>query len=312
MKLISTDEINDRLKNDSEGFIAQAEKEYTNAITEIAATLKENLSEKPIVLLSGPSGSGKTTSALRIESLLDGWGSETHTLSMDSYFLPESQTPEALDENGKMDYESPLRLDTKLLNEHLEILANCGEVEVPKFNFAKQQREPGHTLKRNPGEIVVVEGIHALNPDITGKSYEFATGIYVSVRTRIQDTSGRLLHPSKIRVMRRLIRDGEHRGRQPEQTLDMFRSVQRGEDLYIMPYKYRAHFEIDTFFPYEISVYRDRLIPIFEKLKDSYAGFEGFAEIPGFLREIRGISQQLVPEDALIREFVGGSSLKYT
>lgn len=311
MKLITTDEINRHIKEDSEGFIQQAEKEYSQAITEIALTLRDNISDKPIVLLSGPSGSGKTSSALRIEALLDGWGSETHTLSMDSYFLPESETPEALDENGKMDYESPLRLDTKLLNEHLEILANCGEVQVPKFNFAEQKREKGRTLKREPGELVVVEGIHALNPDITGSSYSFATGIYVSVRTRIQDTAGKLLHPSKIRVMRRLMRDMEHRGRLPEQTLDMFRSVQRGENLYIMPYKHRAHFEIDTFFPYEVSLYRSRLMPVFEKLKDTYAGYEHFSEISGFFAELLDLSAELVPDNALIREFIGGSKLNY-
>ena len=311
MKIITTDELNYRIKTDAEGLIRSAEKIYADQIYEIAETLRENVKEKPIVLLSGPSGSGKTTSALRIEALLDRWGCETHTLSMDSYFLPTAHTPDAVDENGKIDYESPQRMDIPLLNDHLEKLANGEEIDVPKFNFVEQTREKGHTLKRNKNEIVVIEGIHALNPEITGKSYDFATGIYVSVRTRIQNQKGELLHPSKIRVMRRMIRDIVQRGRKPEETLDMYQGVERGENLYIMPYKHRANFDIDTFFDYEVPLYRDRVIPALEELRDTYPDYEKFSEILHFLNELLPLSSEYVPADALVREFVGGSHFKY-
>lgn len=311
MKIITTDELNYRVKNDPEGLIAGAEKEYADHIYEIAETLRENVEEKPIVLLSGPSGSGKTTSAMRIEELLDQWGYNTHTLSMDSYFLPADNTPDAVDENGKIDFESPLRMDIPLLNDHLEKIANGEEIEVPRFNFIEQRREKGHTLQRKQKEIVVIEGIHALNPEITGKSYDFSTGIYVSVRTRLQNQKGELLHPSKIRVMRRLMRDVVQRGRRPEDTLDMYPGVERGENLYIMPYKHRAHFDIDTFFDYEVPLYKDRVIPAFESLKETYPDYHRFSEILSFLYELEALSGEKVPTNALIREFIGGSNFEY-
>lgn len=311
MNIITTDELNYMVKNDPDGLVKAAEKEYADHIYEIAETLRENVKEKPIVLLSGPSGSGKTTSAMRIEALLDEWGCSTHTLSMDSYFLPIVNTPDAVGEDGKIDYESPLRMDIPLLNDHLEKIANGEEIDVPKFNFVEQKREAGHKLKRGKNEIVVIEGIHALNPEITGKSYDFATGIYVSVRTRLQNLSGGLLHPSKIRVMRRMIRDIVQRGRRPEDTLDMYQGVERGENLYIMPYKHRAHFDIDTFFEYEVPLYKDRVIPALEALKDTYPEYDKFSDILGFLYELEALPLDYVPKNALIREFVGGSRFEY-
>ena len=311
MNIITTDEINEKMGAYAEEYVATEEKRYADKLLEVTEVLRENVSTKPIVLLSGPSGSGKTTTALRIEGILDSWGCETHTLSMDSYFIPAHENHEAYDDNGEIDYESPKRLDIALLNRHFEMLANCEEIEIPKFNFKTQTREKGKTLRRKPGEIVVIEGIHALNDEVTGKSYNFATGIYVSVRTRVQNQKGELLPPSKIRLMRRLMRDMEHRGRAPEETLDMYKSVERGENLYIMPYKHRAHFDIDTFFGYEIPVCNERLIPVFESLSQSYSGFENFQVIPEFLSELKPASQDIVPADALIREFIGGSKLEY-
>lgn len=311
MKLITTDELNLEIENGEKQLIERCEIQYQNKLNEIAESLKENHEEKPLILLSGPSGSGKTTTALRIEHMLDTTGFETHTLSMDSYFLPVDETPHAVTENGDVDFESPLRMDIELLNKHLEKIVNCEKIEIPKFNFIKQIREKGKTLKRKPNEFVVIEGIHALNPDITGKSAKYATGLYVSVRTRIQNTLGQLLHPSKIRVMRRLMRDVKHRGRLPKDTLNMFKSVERGENLYIIPYKHRAHFELDTFFDYEIPLYREILIPVFKELAESYDGYNGFEEIPSFLDEIKSITNENVPKHSLIREFIGGSDLRY-
>lgn len=311
MKIITTDELNAWVKDDPAGLIKRSEKAYSDKILEIATTLRENVEQKPIVLLSGPSGSGKTTTALRIEQILDGWGFETHTLSMDSYFLPIKDPRQAVDENGKIDYESPLRLDIELLNKHLEMLANCEEIQVPKYDFKTQTRKAGHSLKRHKNELVVIEGIHALNPDITGNSMEFATGIYVSVRTRLQNTKGELLHPSKIRLMRRMMRDIEQRGRIPEETLDMYKSVERGENLYIMPYKHRAHFEIDSFFDYEVAIYKSIISPVMERISETYKDYERFSDILKFLNEISPLEQTFVPKNSLVREFIGGSDFRY-
>ena len=137
--------LNQQMHTDPIYAIAESEQRYTQQLTRIALDILKHRKEKPILLLSGPSGSGKTTSALRIEQLLEGWGCAAMVLSMDNYYLPESQTPQALNEHGVVDYESPYRLDIPLLNEHLERLSRCEPIQLPVFNFAKQCREPaGH------------------------------------------------------------------------------------------------------------------------------------------------------------------------
>nr|MCR5817318.1 nucleoside kinase [Ruminococcus sp.] len=263
--------------------------------------------DKPIILLSGPSGAGKTTSAKRIEELLDEQDIETYTISMDNYFLPESETPNAVDENGKVDYESPYRMDIKLLNEHMMKIANCEPIEIPSFNFAEQKREPGFTYKRKPGELVLFEGIHALNPEVTNISDDIANCIYVSIRTRLELDNGALLHPSHIRLMRRLLRDKQYRGRGFEATMDMFDSVERGESLYIMPYKDRAKIHIDTFIMYEASVYKpflyDGLREVFERSEDH----KNHEQMQDFLKALEAIPAESVPDYSLVREFIGGS-----
>lgn len=311
MRFVSTDDINSRIAGGVDAFTARCENYYQRQINIISTALSKHTESSPIVLLSGPSGSGKTTTALRIENVLDNCGIECHTLSMDNYFLPHDMTPKAVDENGKTDYESPYRLDIKLLNEHLEKIANCEPVDVPMFDFVHQKRISGHTLSRKKGELVIMEGIHALNPEVTGKSDLFTTGIYVSVRTRLQNKNGDILHPSKIRLARRLIRDLSFRARKFEDTMDMFDSVERGENLYIMPHKHHATYDIDTFIDYELSVYRAVMLEEFHKLSETYADYSRFSDIERFFQELEPITPEAIPQNSLVREFIGGSSLKY-
>jgi uridine kinase len=307
MKFCRLQRINQRMEENAGGFIARAEQRYSDRIRQVAEYLAACCEEKPVVLLSGPSGSGKTTTALRIESLLDSWGHETHTLSMDNYFLPSGTGVMPLDENGNPDFENPQRLDIPLLEEHLQRIFRCEPVEVPIFDFKTQSRPGSIPLHRKPGELVILEGIHALNPAVTGRSDDSMTGIYVSVRTRITGERGQALHPAKIRLMRRLIRDKLFRGREAEETIRMFQSVSRGEQLYIMPYKYRAHIDIDTFMAYEPAVYRDLLLPGLRALDPEFLQQMGESDLPPFLEAMRPDDASLVPEDSLIREFIGGS-----
>ena len=309
MKKLSVSSINDRVCSDMKEFIEESENKYARRLKKAADILAQTHEEKPIILLSGPSGAGKTTSAKRIEELLDKQNIETYTISMDNYFLPESQTPDAVDENGKVDYESPHRMDIKLLNEHMMKMANCEPVEIPTFNFAQQKREKGVTYKRKKGELVLFEGIHALNPEVTGISDDIANCIYVSIRTRLELDNGTLLHPSHIRLMRRLLRDKLYRGRGFEATMDMFDSVERGESLYIMPYKDRAKIHIDTFINYEVSVYKPFLIDELHRVFNENQEHKNHEQMEQFIDALEAIPAESVPDDSLVREFIGGSRL---
>lgn len=292
-----------------------AEENYSAYIEEAAEKIISS-PEKPLVLLSGPSGSGKTTTALRIERRLSERGVKVHTLSMDNYFLPitpENEHELPRDENGSIDLESPLRLDIPLFSEHLKKLAAGEEFKMPLFDFSTQSRPGTVPVRRQKGEVVIIEGIHALNPEVTGEADKFALCMYVSIRTRLRSEDGSLLHPRQIRLMRRLCRDSLFRKRDYHAIFSMFESVCRGEDLYIRPYKSRADFDIDTFMAYEAPVYKSYIESRLrengeaERLND----FPCYAELLKFLGELAPIDSGYVPAASIIREFIGGSELKY-
>jgi uridine kinase len=185
---------------------------------------------------------------------------------------------------------------------------------IPKFNFAEQSSSDGFLFKRGKDDIIVFEGIHALNPLVTGGAGEFARCMYVSVRTRIELNDGTLVHPSMIRLMRRLIRDERSRGRGPEETFDMFRNVSRGEEQYILPFKYRAEeekeFSLDTYIAYEPAAYKGLLLDKMREVSKTYKDFDKYESILRLLEEVDPIDTSLIGEDSLVREFLGGS--RYT
>lgn len=305
MEILKISEMNERLRDNAEAFIAERENAYKEYIGQIALSLHEHTADSPIVLLSGPSGSGKTTSCVMLEKCLDKMGNETHSIAMDDYFLTCDKNEKAKDENGVIDYESPYRVNIELLSEHLEKIANCEPVELPCFNFETQTSEmSGKILHRKPGELVIMEGIHALNPLVTGKSSEYSCGIYVSVRTRLQTSDGSLMHPSKIRLMRRLTRDRLHRARSFEESLKRYKSVEDGVTSYILPFKKNAQFQIDSFMGYESAVLRPEILDDLLKLRDTYKDYKMFEDLEKVLEESMPISKALIPDNSLLREFI--------
>lgn len=303
MKCISIEQLNSAAE-DPGALIAEGERLYTDRVSFVAQKIFEQREERPIVLISGPSGSGKTTTAARIARLLGKKGCGAHTISMDNYFLPMSQNELARDKDGNIDFESPERLDIPLFREHLEKLFRGEEINIPLFDFAEQERREGMPLLRGNGDLVILEGIHALNPRLTGDCDNFTRCVYVSVRTRISN-GDELLHPSKIRLMRRLMRDKLYRGRSLSETFEFFKSVERGENNYIMPYKHRADFDIDTFIEYEAPAYRDILLPELAKASSEYGDYASYADIERFLRLLKPVDRELIPDNSLIREFIG-------
>jgi len=312
MKVLAIDTMNRCAKSDVREYVRDSEGHYLRQIERTARMLAESANEKPIILLSGPSGSGKTTTAFRIKAYLCELGFDTLSISMDSYFMPVDDPRNQREADGKIDYESPKRLDFDLLNEHFDKLLGGEEFTLPVFDFAKQSRSEGERFKLRPNGLVIIEGIHALNPEVTGRVSEKAAGVYVSVRTRIKSKGGKLLHPSKIRLMRRLVRDKLFRGRHLAQTFQLFENVERGEKLYILPYKSLADYNIDTFIAYEPAVYKGFLTDELGGLRASHGDLVAtFGDLIDFFAELDGVDLEYAPSDSLVREFAGGSSFKY-
>lgn len=311
MKFLELHTLNNEVEHEPGIFIDKAETAYHNEIKNVADNILNREHHLPIILISGPSGSAKTTTALRLGTMLEQAGRVVHPVSMDNYFRPIGDPGNEVDEDGRVDLESPKRLDMDLLNEQLEMMWECKEVEMPTFDFATQTRHKGKKLKREHGEFVILEGIHALNPEITGNIGEHATTVYVSVRTRLKNDESNLLHPSKVRLMRRIVRDKLFRGRGIAETLDFFKWVSRGEERFIMPYKGKAMFDIDTFIAYEPAVYKPLILNELTSVKDTYPDYDNFRDLEEFLTEIDGMDREIVPLNSLVREFVGGSKYEY-
>lgn len=306
IKVIKISDINTAISYNTEKFISEGEQHYRDELKSAAERILEKSGEHPIVLVSGPSGSGKTTSAKRVESILKENGCNAYTISMDDYFLPDNCGVDfPLNDDGTVDLESPYRLDIPLLQKHLDMLHNEEPVDVPLFDFKTKDRNGSFRLHRKKGEVIILEGIHALNPLVTGNSRDYATCIYVSVRTRLENSEADRLHPRLIRLMRRLSRDKLFRGRDMRETFKMFKSVSRGEEANIMPHKHLADFDIDTFMPFEPSVYKWAIYDDIMKISKEMHGDFDFDMIAAFLKEIEPIEKSKIPADSLIREFVG-------
>lgn len=306
MKIIETTDINKFIQYNQRKFISESEQSYKEKLKTIAQQIFDNAKQKPIVLLSGPSGSGKTTTALKLSKILCEMGVKSHTISMDDYFLPlnkDDNFPKLAD--GSIDLESPYRIDIPLLKEHITKLFKYEEINIPTYDFITSDRSGYTPLKREKDEIIIIEGIHALNPLITGECTDFCTYGYVSVRTRIENTNLDRLHPRLIRLMRRLSRDLLFRGREIQDTFKMFKSVSRGEETYIMKFKTLADFDIDTFMSFEASAYKSIIFDKLNEKSDIMAGDFDYDMIVEFLSDIEKLNLKFIPNDSLIREFIG-------
>lgn len=300
------DDINYQVKNNAENFIAFCEQEYNANLEKIAKDIADNCDIAPVVLISGPSGSGKTTTAMKLEKLLDSWGHEAHTISLDNYFRELDDKEFKLAKDGKLDLESPDRLDKDYLNMQIRCILDSISVDIPRYNFVTCKREfSGWTLKRKEGEIIIFEGTHALNPEVITVPEQECARFYVSIRS--QFVFELELRSKTIRLARRMLRDVKTRDRDPLDTLNMYESVNEGEDMYIRPYMGRSNYSIDTIIPYELSIYRTLLLSTLYPYKDN-AEVRMLIDV---IEKAQPLSPALVPRDSLLREFIGDSSLNY-
>ena len=303
-------DINFRTVSDPAGLVEEGDALYRAHIAEAAARIAEHLSVSPIVLLSGPSGSGKTTTAMKISEALETLGIQSHYVGMDDYFKtvrPETtpRTPE-----GEYDLESPLCLDMELLNEHFTMLSRGERIYVPKYEFSRRMRdvEPSKSIKLRGDEVVIFEGIHALNDMITERHPE-AFKLYISARTNVE-FEGRVVFKSTwFRLVRRMVRDFNFRGADPEETMGMWANVRRGEKTYISPYREKADFQFDTTLCYELPVFNSTAVKLFQTVPEGIERFDELRSVLPALLLFGDIDSSLVPEDSLIREFIGSSGL---
>ncbi len=283
-------------------------------IAQIADTIHDrcqNGNRVRLVLISGPSSSGKTTFSKRLSVQLMTNGIRPHSVSLDNYFVERELTPQ--DENGEYDYESLYALDLELFNKHLSYLLQGEEVELPRFNFATGSREyKGDKLKLDHNSILILEGIHALNPDLTAKiSKDKKFMIYVSALTTMSLDDHNWIPTTDNRLLRRIIRDFKYRGYSAQETISRWQSVRAGEDKWIFPYQENADVMFNSALLFEFAVLRHYAEPILTSVPRNCPEYSEAYRLLKFIKFFIPIQDKEIPPTSLLREFLGGSSFKY-
>ena len=300
-------DINYRTVADPRGMIEEADANYAGLVKQAAEKIAENRKNSPIVLLSGPSGSGKTTTAMKIAEALEEKGIGSHYVAMDDYFNTVDPATTPRTPEGDYDLESPLCLDMELLNEHFTLLSEGKRIYVPKYEFSRRMRiqEPSKSIKLKKDEIVIFEGIHALNDMITDRHPE-AFKLYISAQSDVVFGGRTVFKRTWFRLVRRTVRDYNFRGSSPDETMGMWANVRRGEKLYISRFKEKADFQFDTTLAYELPVFNSTATKLFQQVPEGIERFDELRSVLPALQLFGHIDESLVADDSLIREFIGG------
>lgn len=306
-------EINEALRTDPKAFLDDCDRQYAEKVQRTAKTIAKQAERCPIVLLSGPSGSGKTTTAMKISEALAEMGIRSQSLSMDNYYKTYNPRTSPKTPDGKDDLESPACLDLDLLGEHLRALAAGKTIHQPIYNFATRiQAGPiGKAMRLKQNEVVVCEGIHALNDEIAAHCPE-ALRVYISARSNVVDEEGKMIFKGTwMRLMRRIVRDNNFRGTDAAGTLDMWATVRRGEKKYISPFKERADIKFDTAFPSEVSLLKHYAEPLLQTVPEGAERYQEIRSILPALERFEDVDPALLAPDSLLREFIGGGVYHY-
>ena len=264
-----------------------------------------------MVLIAGPSSSGKTTTCKRLSVQLAVNGLYPIGISLDDYFLDRDKTPR--DENGDFDFEHLHALDLPLLNQQMNALMAGEEVELPRYNFQKGMSEKsGRKLKLKGNEVLVVEGIHALNPELTSEIPDNQIfRVYASALTTILLDSHNYIPTTDNRLLRRIIRDNKYRGVSAQETIRRWPSVRKGENRWIFPYQENADAMFNTAMLFELAVIKQQAAPLLEQVYENCDEFTEAYRLKKFLQYIKPIPEDQIPPTSLLREFLGGSSFDY-
>lgn len=297
-------------QGNSAELVLLAEALHEKKISDIADSIVNRKGVK-VVLIAGPSSSGKTTFAKRLGIQLRLNGLKPVTISVDNYFVERKDTP--LDADGKYDFECLEAIDLKLFNEHLNTLLNGGEILCPTFDFKEGTKKyNGETMKLADDEILVIEGIHCLNDKLTAsipkeKKYK----VYISALTVLNIDYYNRISTTDSRLIRRMVRDYNFRGYSALHTLQIWESVNRGETKHIFPYQEEADSMFNTSLIYEICVLKKYLMPLLEEIDNTHPEYAESKRLYEFLKYFEDIEDKYVPENSLLREFIGGSVFEY-
>ena len=264
-----------------------------------------------LVLLAGPSSSGKTTSCKRLSIQLAVNGLKPLQISLDDYFVDREKTPK--DASGEYDYESIYALDLDLINEQFNALFRGEEVELPKYDFQSgKSKKSGNRLKMNDNNVLVVEGIHALNPELTAHiPQEQIFRVYASALTTILLDNHNYIPTTDNRLLRRIIRDYKYRGVSAQETIHRWPSVRAGENKWIFPFQENADAMLNTAMLYELAVIKMQAEPLLQQVPENCEEYAEAYRLLKFLKYFKGIPYNNLPPTSLLREFLGGSSFHY-
>ena len=297
-RLVSLGKINDLIRID--------ETLQSNRLLSLAGEINKKKKDIKIVLMAGPSSSGKTTTSKKLCMYLESYGLHPKVLSMDDYFVERKETP--VDENGKPDYECLEAIDMKLFDKQVEDLLKGKTVTVPTYSFLVGKKEFNRDVTLGPADILVIEGIQALDNKILtniprSKKYK----IYISALTELNLDDHNRVSTTDNRMLRRIIRDNRTRNNNVEHTLKSWDSVRRGEEKYIFPFQDEADFTFNSALIYEIGVLKTYVEPLLYSVPQDSPYYEEAKRLINFLRLFLPIPADVIPQDSILREFIGGS-----
>lgn len=290
--------------------IRLSEAYYNSQLSRIADEIAVNHKKIKLILIAGPSSSGKTTTSKKLEVYLQSKGIRTHQISIDDYFYDRDKTPKL--ENGELDFESLNAVDVTLFNKHLTKLLDGEKVELPEYNFVLGKREyKGKTLQMGEDDVIVIEGLHGLNDDLTisiERRNKFK--IYISPLTQLNIDNHNRIHTSDTRKLRRIVRDNKYRSHSAADTLRMWKSIREGEEKYIFPYQDQADAIINSALLYELGILKTYAEPLLFSVSEEDEMYPEALRLINFLRNFLPIPSDDIPNDSILREFIGESCFR--
>jgi len=282
---------------------------HEERIADIAHEIASRKGQVRLVLIAGPSGSGKTTFSRRLAVQLMAHGLRPVPLGLDDYFVAREKTP--LDEHGEYDFEALAALDLQLFNEQLLALIAGQEVTLPRYNFKTGEREWGRTLSISDEHIILVEGIHGLNPELVPNvPSEQIYRIYASALTQLNIDHHNRVSTTDTRLLRRIARDAAQRGYSAQETIQMWKKVQRGEWRYIFPFQENADAIFNSALVYELAVLKPFAEPLLRQVEPGTMEYVEVKRLLAFLDWFLPCGSELIPDNSILREFIGGSILQ--